>query len=227
MGYFDEDGYLFLSGRKKEMINRGGENISPREIDEALLAHPAVAQAVAFAVPHDTLGEDIAAAVVLHPEATVDEHDLRQFAFQRLAPFKVPTRILVVSVIPKGPTGKLQRIGLHNSLHNELRVDHVAPRNELEQSVVAVFEQILEITPVGVTDNFFALGGDSLKATRAIARLSSEFFVELPAAALFLNPTADEMALEITRLLGEDSGMLEELLAEVEGMTEDEARRLE
>jgi acyl-CoA synthetase (AMP-forming)/AMP-acid ligase II/acyl carrier protein len=227
VGHFDEDGYLLLRGRKKEMINRGGENISPREIDEAFLAHPAVAQAVAFAVPHPTLGEDVTVAVVLHPEATATENELRRFAFERLAPFKVPSRVVVVPAIPKGPTGKLQRIGLYGALRDELTVEHVAPRNDLEKSVVAVFEEILQTTPVGATDNFFSLGGDSLKATRVIAKLSSEFLVELPAVSLFLNPTAEELVLEITRLLGEDSGMLEELLAEIESMTDKEARRLE
>ena len=111
-GYLDEDGYLFLTGRLKEIINRGGEKISPREVDEILLAHPAVAQAVTFAVADERLGEAVAAAVVLREGAPVTAADLRSFAAERLAPFKVPRELLLLTDIPRGPTGKIQRIGL-------------------------------------------------------------------------------------------------------------------
>ncbi len=116
LGRIDPEGYLFLEGRIKEIINRGGEKISPREVDEAFLAHPAVAQAVAFAVPHRKLGEDLAVAVVAADGAAPTPDTLRRFVAERLAPFKVPRRILVVDTIPKGPTGKLQRIGLAKQL---------------------------------------------------------------------------------------------------------------
>ena len=115
-GVIDGDGYLSITGRLKEIINRGGEKISPREVDEVLMEHPAVVQAVTFALPHDTLGEDVGAAVVLHAGETLSERELRGFAGSRLADFKVPRRIVFVDEIPKGPTGKLQRIGLAASL---------------------------------------------------------------------------------------------------------------
>jgi acyl-CoA synthetase (AMP-forming)/AMP-acid ligase II len=111
-GVLDAQGYLRLTGRLKEIINRGGEKFSPREIDEVLLNHPAVAQAVAFAMPHPMLGEDVAAAVVLKPGTAVSERELRRFAGERLADMKVPRKILFLDEIPKGATGKLQRIGL-------------------------------------------------------------------------------------------------------------------
>ncbi|SLN25931.1 acyl--CoA ligase [Oceanibacterium hippocampi] len=111
-GVFDAEGYLTITGRLKEIINRGGEKISPREVDEVLMDHPAVAQAIAFAIPHDKLGEDVGAAVVLRDGATVEEAVLRRFVGERLADFKVPRRILFLDEIPKGATGKLQRIGL-------------------------------------------------------------------------------------------------------------------
>jgi acyl-CoA synthetase (AMP-forming)/AMP-acid ligase II len=94
------------------VINRGGEKITPREIDEVLMDHPAIAQALAFAMPHDKLGEEVAAAVVLREGETATERELRDFVAGRLADFKVPRRIVVLAEIPKGPTGKLQRIGL-------------------------------------------------------------------------------------------------------------------
>jgi len=111
-GYIDKDGYVFLTGRLKEMINRGGEKVSPIEVEEVLLRHPAVAQVVVFAVPHAQLGEDVGAAVVLVPEVPATEQELRKFAATSLATFKVPRTIVFLPELPKGPTGKLQRIGL-------------------------------------------------------------------------------------------------------------------
>jgi len=109
IGSIDDEGFLTLHGRLKEIISRGGEKISPREIDVALLRHPDVAEAAAFSVPHPRLGEDIAAAVVLRPGATTTGDDLRRFLASELAWFKVPRRISIVSDLPKGKTGKVQR----------------------------------------------------------------------------------------------------------------------
>ena len=115
-GAFDPDGYLTITGRLKEIINRGGEKISPREVDEVLLTHPAVAQAVTFALPAEILGEEVAAAIVLREGSTATTADIQAFAAERLAKFKVPVRLEFLDEIPKGPTGKLQRIGLAQKL---------------------------------------------------------------------------------------------------------------
>ena len=115
-GRLDEEGYLFLTGRLKEQINRGGEKISPLEVDVVLLDHPAVAQACTFGIPHGKLGEEVGAVVVLRPETTATEAEIRDFASVRLAAFKVPRRILLMDDIPKGATGKIQRIGLAEKL---------------------------------------------------------------------------------------------------------------
>ena len=115
-GVIDADGYLTLTGRLKEIINRGGEKISPREVDEALMDHPAVLQAVAFAVPHPMLGEDVGAAIVLREGLSATEQELGAFLSERLAAFKTPRKILFLAEIPKGATGKLQRIGLAQKL---------------------------------------------------------------------------------------------------------------
>ncbi len=111
-GQMDADGYVSLTGRLKEIINRGGEKISPREVDEILMDHPAVAQVVCFGMPHEKLGEEVAAAVVLREGQTATERELQAFVSQRAAEFKVPKKILLMDEIPKGATGKLQRIGL-------------------------------------------------------------------------------------------------------------------
>jgi len=115
-GVKDADGYVALTGRLKEIINRGGEKISPREIDEIIMDHPGVAQVVCFAMPHPKLGEEVAAAVVLKEGAAVTEKELQQFIGGRVADFKVPKKILILAEIPKGATGKLQRIGLAQKL---------------------------------------------------------------------------------------------------------------
>ncbi len=115
-GRQDAEGFFTITGRLKEIINRGGEKISPREVDEVLMDHPAVAQVVTFALPHQKLGEEVAAAVVLREGQTCTESDLRDFAATRLADFKVPRKLVFLEEIPKGATGKLQRIGLAEKL---------------------------------------------------------------------------------------------------------------
>jgi acyl-CoA synthetase (AMP-forming)/AMP-acid ligase II len=115
-GFLDGDGFLTITGRIKEIINRGGEKISPREVDEVLLDHEAVAQAVTFALPHAKLGEEVAVAIVLKEGASLDERALKEFAQSRLADFKVPRKVVFLDEIPKGATGKLQRIGLAEKL---------------------------------------------------------------------------------------------------------------
>jgi len=111
-GVMDADGYVSITGRLKEIINRGGEKVSPREVDEILMDHPAVAQVVCFGMPHPKLGEEVAAAVVLREGQTATERDLQAFVSSRAAEYKVPKKILILDEIPKGATGKLQRIGL-------------------------------------------------------------------------------------------------------------------
>ncbi len=115
-GAFDDDGYLRLTGRLKEIINRGGEKISPLEVDELLMDHPAVQQCVAFACPHPKLGEEVAAAIVLREGLSASETEIREFAAERAADFKVPRKIVILDEIPKGATGKMQRIGMAEKL---------------------------------------------------------------------------------------------------------------
>ena len=115
-GRLDADGYLWLTGRLKEIIIRGGEKISPIEVDVVLMDHPAIAQVVTFAMPHPLLGEEVAAAVVVRDDLKVTETEIREFCATRLAHFKIPRKVLFVKEIPKGATGKLQRIGLAQKL---------------------------------------------------------------------------------------------------------------
>jgi acyl-CoA synthetase (AMP-forming)/AMP-acid ligase II len=115
-GVIDAEGYLRLTGRLKELINRGGEKVSPLEVDEILSEHPAVAQCLTFGLPHPKLGEEVAAAIVLRGGFSPKDTELRDFVGERLAPFKVPRKFVFLKEIPKGATGKLQRIGLAEKL---------------------------------------------------------------------------------------------------------------
>jgi long-chain acyl-CoA synthetase len=109
LGRVDEDGYFFIVDRKKEMIIRGGFNVYPREIEEVLYEHPAVREAAVIGVPHDSLGEEVAAAVSLKPRSDVTAEDLREYVKERVAAYKYPRRVWVLDDLPKGPTGKIQK----------------------------------------------------------------------------------------------------------------------
>jgi len=115
-GILDAEGYLTITGRLKEIINRGGEKVAPSEVDNVIQDHPAVQQVVTFAMPHLKLGEEVAAAIVLREGMAASEHDIKEFAAERLADFKVPRYIVFLAEIPKGATGKMQRIGLAEKL---------------------------------------------------------------------------------------------------------------
>jgi amino acid adenylation domain-containing protein len=201
-GFMDSDGYLFITGRLKEIINRGGAKIAPREVDEVLMDHPAVAQAVAFAVPDARLGEDIAAAVVLHDNISATARDIRQFAATRLAAFKVPRQVLLIDDLPKGPTGKLQRLGLAEKLGlttpEQIRLwiqtDYTAPHTQVEEVLAGLWAQVLDLERVGIHDDFFRLGGDSLLATQLISRIRDTLHVELSFPSFFETPTVADMA---------------------------------
>lgn len=232
-GYLDNEGYLFVAGRLKEIINRGGEKISPREVDEALLEHPAVARAVAFAVPHERLGEDVAAAVVLKPNAAATERELQKFAATRLADFKVPRRVVLLDEIPKGPTGKVQRIGLANELglsatdkaQPRVRTDFVPPRTPVEEMLAEIWIQVLGVEQVGIHDNFFELGGDSLRATQVISRVQEAAKSTLTQLSFFEAPTVAELAVLIAAGQAERDEIAS-ALADLEELSDEEAERL-
>ena len=223
-GHLDEDGYLFISGRLKEIINRGGQKISPREIDEALLSHPGVLQAVAFGTVHRHLGEAVCAAVVPVKERGVSESELRRHVARCLAPYKVPQQIVFVDEIPKGATGKIQRIGLAEKLLHLLEPPYVAPATAGQTAVALIWQEVLGLERIGLHDNFFAIGGDSLMTTQVIARISTETGFDLPLDTLFIHPTLEEFSRVVERSTS-DYEELDRLLSEIEGLSESDVQK--
>jgi acyl carrier protein len=215
LGHLDRVGNLFVTGRLKEIINRGGEKIVPGEVDDVLASHPAVSGAAAFGVPHPTLGEDVACAVVLKPAAgpPVTTTELRRFAAERLASFKVPRRICIVQEIPRGEQGKPQRWLLTERLSEQ----HAAPPSpveisvrKLEDDVDDIFYKLHEIwarilgrNDLGFDEDFFNAGGDSLAAISMLAEVDQRFSCQTSALAanFFDEPTL----VQLTRLVGKPS----------------------
>lgn len=223
-GVMDAEGYLSITGRLKEVIKKGGEQIAPREIDEVLLHYNGVRHAVAFGVPHPTLGEDVVAAVVPEDGQSLNESELREFVSKHLPMFKVPSRILIVNEIPKGPTGKLQRIGLAERFAQDLRVAYEPPAEGIEQLIATTIEQVLQGQRVGRNENFFFLGGDSILAMQVVVRLVKTLGLEVPPAIIFKSPTVAQLAGELARL--QEEREILSLVEELEKLPPEEAERL-
>ncbi len=167
LGSVDDRGLLTIVGRTKEIINRGGEKIAPYDVEKALLAHPAVREAAAFAVPHARLGENVGAAVVLHPGAGATSTELIDFAYERLAPFQRPRHVHVVDSLPLGPTGKISRPRL-SAAFADARRDTPPPAAPLEVLIAEIWQRLLKRRDIGMDDDFFEIGGDSLQATEML-----------------------------------------------------------
>jgi len=222
VGRLDEDGFLRLTGRAKELINRGGEKFAPVEIENVLLTHAAVAEAVAFAIPHATLGEDAAAAVVLRPGAVAEPASLLTFLLERLSHHRMPRKILLLDAIPKGPTGKLRRIEMAAQLGLDrppARPLHAPPTTRSEHLLFALWSEILAASNLGIDDNFFDLGGNSIAAVQIAARVRAETGVDLPISQFLIDPTIRSLALTLTAFQARSlsPAALDRILAELEG----------
>ncbi|WGD50779.1 amino acid adenylation domain-containing protein [Bradyrhizobium sp. CB1650] len=185
LGYLDADGYLFIVGRIKDVINRGGQKVSPLEVEEVLLSHPAVLEAGVFAIPHPKLGENVAAVVVLRPGSDATSDQLRQFARKRLAAYKVPSLIHSVAALPKGASGKVKRNALAGLIAAADGDEARQPRNALEIQLAEIWAGLLELPQVGIDQDVFALGADSLAVTQVRSRLRERFNVDFSFEDIF------------------------------------------
>jgi acyl-CoA synthetase (AMP-forming)/AMP-acid ligase II/thioesterase domain-containing protein/acyl carrier protein len=207
LGRLDADGYLFVTGRLKDVINRGGAKVMPAEIDAALLAHPAVAEAAAFGVPHARLGEEVEAAVVPRDGAALTESELRAYAAGRLAGFKVPRRIHFTAAIPRTSTGKPKRaaltISFARSSDNAVpdRTGLARPLSPEQARIAAIWSRVLGCGEILAEDELPMLGGDSLSAAVILAEVQAEFGIAGSLAGFFDRPTVEHLAQLVAQLV--------------------------
>jgi acyl-CoA synthetase (AMP-forming)/AMP-acid ligase II len=213
VGYLDEDGFLFLTGRLAEMINRGGRKVAPRQVENVLEEHPAVREAAVFGIRHKTLGEEVAAAVVLRSQV-VSELDLRRFASERLTLYKVPHYILFVESLPRNHAGKIQRKQLSEQYH-QLAMEQQpsqALATETATALATIWREEIGCGPIGLEGDFFGLGGDSLSAAVVAARIRVDFGVNVEPRVFFEHPRLQDFS----RAVGELMQQGEEILPQLE-----------
>ncbi len=196
LGYLDDDGFLYLVDRQKDVIVSGGFNVASLEVENALYEHEAVAEAAVFAVPHEVLGEEVAAAVVVR--SPLSARDVQSFLRRRLAEHKVPRHVVFVQALPRNVSGKVVKNELRERFAGGVgRGASMAPRHEVETMIAAIWREVLEVEAMGIDDDFFDLGGHSLAATQVVARLQDTFEVKLPLTAVFEWPTVAELAVAV------------------------------
>ena len=219
LAYRDADGYFFVIGRSKELIIKGGVNIAPKQIDEILETHPAVLEAAAVGVPDRYVGEDLVAFAVLRQGLRCDELELLSFCESHLGYFKTPTRVYFVADLPKGPSGKVQRLRLVEEAESlaatsappvKGRAGASATAEDgaefadflpLEQIIADVWAELLGGRQIGPDSNFFALGGQSLQAIQCLSRVREKTKILLSLSDFFENATVAQLAAVVRRRL--------------------------
>lgn len=194
-GYLDADGYLYLCGRIKDIINRGGEKISPLEIDRVAEAHPAVKAAAAFALPHSTLGEEVGLAIIPDPGARYDESDLNAHLEANLSAHKLPRRIFYPKKLPRAAGGKLQRFRLARLSLEQIEqapAGRAMPESALAHQLAGLWQAVLDVEKIGMDDNFFDLGGDSLSAA-AISGELQRLYPLIELSGIYEYPTLRQL----------------------------------
>lgn len=200
LGRLLPDGSFLITGRVKEMINVGGEKVSPFEVEAAMLSHPAVAEAVAFGIPDPVRDEQLGAVLVLGPGATLGDEEFRAYLGQRLAPVKVPRLFLRRADIPVADSGKIQRASLAAVLAEELTAaepaaepgGRAAPRTPVQAMLKGLWSLVLKREDIGVDNDFMALGGDSLAAMALLSLVEDSLGVAITPAELFTDITTIE-----------------------------------
>jgi acyl-CoA synthetase (AMP-forming)/AMP-acid ligase II/thioesterase domain-containing protein len=232
LGRLDAQARLHVTGRIKEIINRGGQKVIPDEVDAALASHPAIREIAAFSVKHPSLGEEVACAVVLREGFHLEREEFRAYAAGKLSHYKIPRSIHVVEAIPRGATGKPQRLALSDRFSKStasispaaeeplsqtkrsqpghavppVKQDHKHTPIDLTESLADLWRNLLGLETVGVDDDFFALGGDSLSATAMLGRVASLLNLQgkLPSSEFFRLPTLRNLsAVAATAMAGQ------------------------
>lgn len=198
MGYVDEDGYIFITGRIKEMINRGGEKVSPYALEKAILSHPGFRDAVVFPYPNSYGSEDVGVAIVLEQGYATDLASLRRLLYPEIDAYKLPSLLYVVDKIPVGPNGKVQRKTLYKNLANsfpekgESLLSNCTDENDTDmiltdtqQRLLEIWRRVLNVRQINPHHTFFELGGDSLSAAALFSEIEDVFGVHIPIVPFF------------------------------------------
>lgn len=200
-GYLDDEGYLFLCGRIKESINRGGEKISPLEIDSMVQHCGGIKEAAAFALPHPTLGEEVALAVVPDYGSCLEDTSLRRTLKNLLPAIQNPRRIVYLSALPRAAGGKLQRHQLAAMVGEESvrQRDLAETHRDQPADLATLWSEVLSLDWVHPDDNFFDLGGDSLRVLMLVTRVREQLGKPVSAAQLYENPTLSRFCASLNR----------------------------
>jgi oxalate---CoA ligase len=194
LGRVDADGYYFITGRRKELIKRGGLSVYPGEIDNLLMSDRRVAEAATFSIPHPTLGEEVVAVVVAATGANVSGDTLRETLLNEVSTYKVPAEIFVVEAITKTDTGKIDRKRLAESYRELLRPRAEPAANATEQALLVEWQRALGRTDLGVTDNVFLFGADPIRAGQVCEQVARSLGPRLSAGDMFRAPTVRQQA---------------------------------
>lgn len=211
LGRLDADGFLYITGRMKEIINRGGQKLIPDEVDAVLIAHVAIREVATFSVAHASLGEDVACAIVVRDGFRVDDEELREFASKKLSTYKLPRMIYRMDAIPRGATGKPQRLVLRERFSKSDNTPVLMPNpaimrtpktdgsgiatrgipTDLAEALAGIWRRCLRLEQVGLDEDFFAVGGDSISAVTMLAQIESVFSLhaKLSDNRFFRSPT--------------------------------------
>ncbi len=221
------DGTLEFLGRDDEQIKVRGYRVEPAEVETALRSHPAVSDAVIVTQP--AASGDVRLVAYCASTGTVSQEELRGHLAEWLPEFMIPSVIATLDVLPRTPSGKVDRRALPDpaTLTGQTETEYVAPRTPIEEAVAAMWAETLGLERVGVTDDFFEIGGHSLVATQVVAQVRTGLAVDLPLHSLFTCPTVESLAAEIMRMMGDsEQDETAKLLSELEGLSDEDAERL-
>jgi len=228
LGRFLPDGTLLHLGRKDLMVKVRGYRVEVEEVERRLMEFPEVKDA-AVTVWERKKGEQSLAAYIVPRgpiRPTIDR--LQRFLKERLPDYMVPSAFMFLDSLPL-TNSKLDRRALPrpDGKRPELSTPHTSPSNEIEKSLIQIWEEVLDVQPIGIHDNFFDLGGHSLSATQVVARVIQQFELDIPLQSLFWSPTVAEMAAVINEHPGKklSEKELEQILTEVESLSDVEVQK--
>lgn len=230
MGRIHPDGCLEHLGRKDFQVKIRGFKVEVGEVEAALLGLPGIKE-VAVVARDDASGNlRLVAYIVVSKHPAPNTSEMRNFLKERLPDYMIPSSFLILDALPMTSTDKVNRQGLPAPppTRPDLDTPFAPPRTPVEESVTGIWEEVLALDRVGIHDDFFALGGHSLRAAQVISRVIQMFQVELPVESLFNSPTVADMAVVITQNRARKAGKSElaRMLSEVERFSEEEASRL-